>query len=319
MEENLIGYLLHALDPATEREVEAHLRDKPEAVKHLEKLRRVMQPLESDRDSIDPPSGLAARTLGRVEAMRKPSPAAPPIILRASPPVYSWWRRPDVLVAAVLLLAAVGIVSPAIFRFRTMQDRVQCANNMRDLHQSLVDYSQLNNSAFPRVEERAGHNAAGVYLPLLNDQKVLRPGFSTRCPSRGDPVLTSHTMKELEAMSPEDFAKVAPELSGCYAYSLGYRDADGKLQGLRSDDGDDLPILADRPLTPEDSNRCGGLRDNSPNHKGQNVLYIGGQVRFHKTPEAGRANDHIFVDRKGNICAGKDRDDTVLGMSPDRP
>ena len=146
MEENLIGYLLHALDPATEREVETYLREKPEAMKHLEKLRRVMQPLESDRDSIDPPSDLASRTVARVEAMRKPAPAAPPMILRAPPPGFSWWRRPDVLVAAVLLIAAAGIMSPAIFRFRTMQDRTQCSNNMRDLHTSLVDYSQLNTS-----------------------------------------------------------------------------------------------------------------------------------------------------------------------------
>jgi hypothetical protein len=319
MEENLIGYLLHALDPATEREVEAYLREQPEAMKRLEKLKRAMQPLESDRDSIDPPAGLASRTVAKVEAMRKPVPAAPPTILRAPPPGYSWWRRPDVLVAACLLIAALGIMSPAIFRARLMQDRIYCATNMRDLHQSLVDYSQLNNSAFPQIEARSGHNAAGVYLPMLNDQGVLRPGFSTRCPARGESVLTPRSMRELETMSPEEFARVAPQLSGCYAYSLGYRDADGKLHGLRADDGDDLPILADRPLTPEDSSQCGGLRDNSPNHRGQNVLYIGGNVRFHKTPEVGRAHDHIFVDRKGNVCAGKDKDDTVLGMSADKP
>lgn len=317
MEENLIGYLLHALDPATEREVEAYLREKPEASRQLEKLRIALKPLESDRDSIEPPADLASRTLSRVAAATRPAPVAPRV-LRA-PVAFSWWRRPDVLVAAVLLIAAAGILSPALVRFRTVHDRTQCSNNMRDLHESLVNYSQLNNGAFPAVDDRPRHNIAGVYVPKLQEQGVLRPGFTSRCPARGPAALEPHSMTELEAMSPEDFERLAPRLSGCYAYTLGYRDEQGKLHGLRNDDGDDLPILADRPITPEETNACSGLRDNSPNHKGQNVLYIGGHVRFAKTPEAGRGNDHIFLDKSGKVRASKDVNDSVLGLSGDKP
>jgi hypothetical protein len=61
------------------------------------------------------------------------------------------------------------------------------------------------------------------------------------------------------------------------------------------------------------------MRGSSANHGGQNVLYIGGNVRFHKTPAAGRDQDHIFMNRLHQVAAGVDRDDTVLGLSADRP
>jgi hypothetical protein len=321
MEENLIGYLLQALDPEAEREVETYLREHSESPRQLEKLRQALKPLESDRDTIEPPRGLAARTLSRLGAVRERASSVPPAppVLRAAPAVHSWWRRPDVLVAAVLVILAAGVASPALFRARAMQDRLHCSNNMRDLHQALVDYSQITNGAFPHADDRPRHNVAGVYVPILHEQGVLRPRFSTRCPARNEPSLTPLTTRELEAMSQEEFDRIAPQLSGCYAYTLGYRDEAGKLRGLRPDDGDDLPIVADRPLTREENNACEGLRDNSPNHRGQNVLYIGGHVRFHRSPECGRAHDHIFVNRKGDVKAGADRDDSVLGLSGDRP
>jgi hypothetical protein len=319
MEENLIGYLLNALDPATERDVETYLRERPEAGKQLEKLRLALAPLEADRDTIDPPADLASRTLTRVEALR-PAPAAPASLLTAPPAGFTWWRRPDVLVAAVLLFAALGIGAPGLVKIiEGTRARSVCSNQMRDAYTSLVDYSQLHGGNFPRAEDQPRHNVAGVYVPILNDAGVLPPNFSTRCPSKGEPGAAVRTMRDLEQMPQEEFDALAPRLSGCYSYSLGYRDAQGQLHGLRADDGDDLPLLSDRPLTGEESADCTGVRCNSPNHGGQNVLYIGGYVRFHKSPNVGRGGDHIFLNRKNEVKAGVDPSDTVLGMSADQP
>jgi hypothetical protein len=318
MEENFIGYLLNSLDADTHRQVEEHLHCQPEATRQLELLRRALQPLELDRTPHEPPVNLASRTLARIQQQQRatPPPAAPPI-LRAYGAV-TWWRRPDVLVAAALVLFAVGIGFPGLYQLRMhYANRQDCANNLRNVYQSLVNYSDFHNGEFPMVEERPRHNVAGAFVPLLQDAGVLNPEVSFRCPGNGNSAFTQHTMKELEAMSPEEFERVAPRLSSCYAYTLGYRDAAGQLHGLRRDDEERLPLLADRPqVDPAASNAA---RASSPNHKGQNVLFLGGQVRFFREPTAGKDGDHIYLNRNGRVGAGVDRDDTVLGLSADQP
>src|SRR5438445_5944543 len=66
MDENLIGYLLNALDSDTRLETEKYLLRNPDARDNLDRLRSALEPLETDRNSIDPPPGLWARTLARV-------------------------------------------------------------------------------------------------------------------------------------------------------------------------------------------------------------------------------------------------------------
>jgi hypothetical protein len=61
--------------------------------------------------------------------------------------------------------------------------------------------------------------------------------------------------------------------------------------------------------------------ENSPNHggQGQNVLYIGGNVRWCANPAAGRDGDNIYLNRDRKVQAGVSRDDTVLGSGDARP
>src|SRR5271156_3271197 len=105
MEENLVGYLLNALDPAEQRQVEGYLRDHPEAQRHLQLLEHALEPLAADRDEIAPPPGLSVRTLALVaEHQCHELPRVPKATSRPSDFTHrSWWRRADVLVAASLL------------------------------------------------------------------------------------------------------------------------------------------------------------------------------------------------------------------------
>ena len=70
MDENLVGYLLDALEPETRAGVEDYLRDHSEARQRLELLRQALQPLECDRDAIEPegPGPLANRFAQRRRA-----------------------------------------------------------------------------------------------------------------------------------------------------------------------------------------------------------------------------------------------------------
>ena len=105
-----------------------------------------------------------------------------------------------------------------------------------------------------------------------------------------------------------------------YTYTLGYRVPGGDLYGLRRPDGstdelDLVPITADFPSTeaaPTAGPTC-------PHTQGMNVLFVGGNVRVTTSALVGPGGDDIFRNVFGEVAAGADRTDVVLGRPGDRP
>ena len=98
---------------------------------------------------------------------------------------------------------------------------------------------------------------------------------------------------------PAKYHEAACDLAGRYAYSLGYLD-ESRITGLRRDSGDNLPLLAD----------VRRRRGNSRNHggAGQNVLHVGGQVRWCVHPGAGIDGDNIYLNQEsasGRGCSAR--------------
>lgn len=324
MEENLVGYLLGALDSESHREVESYLNGNPEAQQRLDLLRRSLAPLESDRDTIAPPPGLALRTLAAIAEFRcRQLPAAPePVVLSIAPPSRSWWRRADILVAAGLLLAVIGVGLPVVSDARHKKTLLECENNLRQIHQSLVSYANQHDGRFPKVEEHPPLNVAGVFVPILHDAGLLPADVRVHCPGATDTAPPRWTLEQLRNMPAAEFERRAPDLACGYAYTLGYRDATGRHHGQRLEPNEDgngyTPIVADCPRIPQGEGATD--RDNSPNHGGgQNVLFVNGNVRFCKHRNVGVGNDDIYHNRDRRVGAGLDRWDTVLGASADRP
>ena len=80
MRDDLVGYLLGALDTPESKRIEAMLADPasgPPLRRDLEILRRATSPLSSDRDPIAAPSGLAKRTLRMLAEQKSAVPADP--------------------------------------------------------------------------------------------------------------------------------------------------------------------------------------------------------------------------------------------------
>lgn len=157
------------------------------------------------------------------------------------------------------------------------------------------------------VEAQGPRSLAGAFVPLLHDAGVLNETTPVSCPALGDRPPVNVSLSDLEKAfqsGGDGFDELARKLSGGYAYTLGYRDGP-VLAGLRASDPDTLPILADLPAG----------EGNSPNHGrlGQNVLYIGGNVRWCTQRTVGQAGDDIYVNKHNLLRAGEGRSDTVLG------
>jgi prepilin-type processing-associated H-X9-DG protein len=218
-----------------------------------------------------------------------------------------------------VLFAALGLGATLLPGMWQRQQIYACQNNLRLFQQALADYSQRHNGQFPKVEAEPPRNVAGIFVPILRDSGVLHGNVSVTCPGNADrrlPALSVAELEQLQRTRPAEFQAQVKRLAGCYAYCLGYDD-DGALRGLRDDDDDRLPILADRPVFADGSAGPG----NSPNHGGlgQNVLYVDGHVRFYTSRAAGINGDDIYVNQRGEVGAGRNRLDSVLGASAATP
>jgi hypothetical protein len=317
MDENLIGYLLKALEPGEKSAVEAQLRSSPEARARLEALERALAPLAVDAEAPEPPPGLALAALARVAEHRcRTLPTAPPPSRhQLQPGTRRWGRRADLAVAAVLLILVGGLSLPGLVHQWRAYQRRACAENLRKFWLGLQAYGDGHEGRFPLVEEQGPRAAAGIFVPVLHDAGVLPEGVSVRCPAAGarraPPARTAADLEALYQSSRAAYEVAARDLAGDYAYSLGYRE-NGAHFGLTRASGDGLPILAD--VQP-------GRTGNSFNHggAGQNVLYIGGDVRWCTERTVGVGRDDIYLNQEYQILAGVNRTDTCLGPGDASP
>jgi prepilin-type processing-associated H-X9-DG protein len=322
MDENLVGYLLNCLDPDEQAQVEEHLRRHPEERDRVERLRLALAPLSADDDELEPPSGLAVRTLARVAEVhcRKLPPAPPELPVTLEMPPRRGWRRIDSLIAAGILLCALTLVPTVSARLWRQYQIYSCANNLRKFHVAMMNYGDTHDGALPKVEAQGARSFAGVFVPLLHDAGVLDDDIRVTCSAGAESMPLNRTVNDLEDLyiqSEEQFRAVSRNIAGCYAYTLGYTQ-DGMLLGVRRgiDDGR-TPIMSDCP--PSDASLYIG--GNSTNHggRGQNVLFLDGSVIFASTRFIGLDGDDIFLSRLRRMEAGRDRRDSVLGPSGASP
>ncbi|MFO0879425.1 MAG: hypothetical protein U0840_18925 [Gemmataceae bacterium] len=314
MDEHFAGYLLGALDPVTQARVEAHVKAHPAARERLDLMRAALAPLAEDATEPEPPPGLALLALARIaehQCMLPPAPA--PLASQVESPPWRPFRRVDWIAAACLLFTVGGFGLPYLVGLWQDQQRTACANNLRQAWVALTSFSDQQDGQFPRVESHGPRAVAGVFVPLLREHGIGHD-LNVSCPGQPRVEPVHFSMADLEQLyrdTPDEYQRVSQLLAGHYAYTLGYLDQ-STLRGLRRDSSDGLPILADR------SDGHGG---NSPNHngRGQNVLYVGGNVRWAVHATVGESADHIYINQRNQVGAGLCRIDTVLGSSAARP
>jgi hypothetical protein len=209
------------------------------------------------------------------------------------------------VVAAGIGLIAFGLALSFVSRARHANDLLACQNNLHTLHQGLSGYADAHAGRFPQVGVE-GYPTAGSFVSVLSDAGQCPPGFHPFCPAA--------------SRSGEVARQSGPVTPVSYAYPLGHRAPGGTVLGLwRSTDpaeeNDLIPVAADYPT----ASAAPGGGQTSPHRGGHNVLYIGGNVRFATTPAVGVNGDDIYRNQLGQVAAGLDRADAVLGRAEDRP
>jgi hypothetical protein len=321
MRERLVGYLMDALDDGERREVEAALADAeagPALARDLEALRRAVAPLAADRDPLPAPPGLAERTLAFVaahaaaaspgKAAARPRPAEPVVERRGLP----WLDR---AIMAATALAACILVAPLLYDAIDQSRARRSERNMQRISAAVQGYAEAK-GFYPTPPSAGPLSRAGLYAPtLVSDERLVAADGTVLCPGsalarRGDFRVPS--LEELRAaVGKPEFEKLVGEMGGDYGYTLGHRDAAGRLHPIRNRRRVHFPLMADAPDQ---------TREWSDNHacRTHHVLFEDGHVE-RRRPSSLHGVDHIYLNRRGQVAAGVDPEDAVIGESSDVP
>ncbi len=327
IEEQLLGYLLGALDDSEREILEEDLRHDPQLRRALNRVRRSLRCLHHADGDEPPPPGLAHRTCDRIFAAGPRPPAKPPsppaaadVPLPVLPAVAEstavWlpgtWMNMTVTLG-VFFIAAL-LLFPAINRSRTRAQTLTCQDNLRLLGVALDAYSQHHGGYFPHVPAQGPLAAAGIYAPTLLRDGLIAETRAVLCP--GGEAARQHparipAVEELQQASQQELPQLRREMGGSYGYCLGYLER-GQYRGRKNLHRPHFALLADAPSPRPDrlSLHHGGA--------GQNVLFEDGRVCFVASTKPNLGDD-IFLNDEGHVAAGLSADDAVIGPSDAAP
>ena len=296
----------------SEEEDEVRIRQAgPPAAELLDKLDRVLSPLETWRAPAPPPE-LNQRIMGRINSVEKTisfEEAAAAMQPQAPAPARGGWYFSvrDLVAAAAVITLLIGLFVPGYRNARSIVERNTCQENMNRIyaglagfaneHQGRLPYAgpqgEANWMGAPHPSGSAGANTRHMFI-LLKKGYVPHPGLFT-CPSRHDDV----------PLNAQDYSRLNNFPRRCnVSYSM--QNMGGPYR-LTMDVDPNMVILSDaNPLFDHNAVRAllreNMSRLNSHVHgkgAGQNVLYLSGRTVFAKAPTVGVAGDNIW--QAGNL------------------
>jgi hypothetical protein len=340
MRDDLIGYVMGALDAPHHDALRHRIENSKELQQQLRCIERSLRPLRWAAPDVDPPEGLAIRTIQRVGQLSRFSlaasdpmesalagvagPLAPrrdvaPVAraLSGNPEALGSarrWTPADLFVAAGVCVAAACLFFPALLNSRYHADLSGCQNNMRLLGNALSSYSDFNGGYFPLIPAKGNLSFAGVYAPKLAEKGLVQDGRVFWCPAKGGTVVVKiPRLQDLMTARGPQLVTFHRTVGGDYAYTLGYM-ANGRLRGFQNRGRAQSALLADAPIERVRNVAIGS------HGRGQNVLFEDGHVGFLGTrTRPGTRGDDLFLNDSGLVYAGLHAEDSVLAPSPTSP
>ncbi|MHB0957807.1 MAG: hypothetical protein ACYC6N_05955 [Pirellulaceae bacterium] len=320
MHEDLLGYLLGALDADEQLRVEAELARNPLWRQELQRLRQCLEPLESAWHDSDPPPGLAdrvCRSIAEYDDHHRPAPAGLSRVRSTSVVYLKHYSVSDSIVLMLVVLIAFTLLFPALANSRYQARKAACQDNLWTLGQGLFTYSDLQADRFPLVPISGSRSFAGVFAPILLEHQLLRPDPPPLiCPGSQLAVDAQHwslpTLQEIDEAEGARLRFLQNRAGGSYAYCVGYLE-NGHLRAAKNQGRANFALLSDAPSFYLPDRR-------SANHggRGQNIFYEDGHIAF-VTDLRMVPGDHPLRNWDGFAEAGVHFDDSVLLPSGSRP
>lgn len=309
MREQLLGYLLGALDPAEQAAVEARLAEDPALRRELEALRANLAPLDDsvdeEEEELDPPPDLGSRTYRFVRNHANWSAVG------QGPAATSNWRAPDYIIAAGIFLAATMLVFPAVHRSRVDARVAVCQDHMRVIGVGLGQYAVIFRY-FPYVPPSGRFAACGIFAPILQHHGLVPDPSVFVCPDS----LTAQnrefripTLDDLRLADAQTLQQLHRVMAGSYGYHPGHIDENNVYTATKLGGRDYFAILADA------SDEVGTDGTANHGHRGQNVLLQSGRIVFIVKPWLSENSDHIYVSDFGVRGAGRGPNDSSISNS----
>jgi len=312
--EQLLGYLLDALDDAERSEVEQQLEVSPELRTELESLALTLEPLAEAYEEFEPPARLAERACFLVAACTSVTPTGNGLqpATRAEVRGRNRWSMADIVIMAGICLAGAMLFFPAISQSRYAARLQACQNNLRELGFALVDFSEkAGQGRFPEVPTKGNRAVAGIYAPVLIDAGYLTDESRLICPSsplaQREVNWTMPTLEDIDRASGRTLVQFQQSIGGSYGYNLGIVE-NGRHRAPRNLGRTQFAIMSDAP-----SVELAGHRSVNHGGRGDNILYEDGHIRY--VVDATTAGDDPFLNRLGWMEAGLDINDSVVAPS----
>ena len=177
MNQDLVGYLLGALDPVETERVEQQLIENSALRQELERIGHALRPLANEGADVDPPRGLAERTVRTVRQHGVLEPWAG---------TSSSWRPTDLAVAATILVLISVVIFPALDQARHQRQLADCSNNLRNLGVAMEGYAQSHSQYFPFFSATGPFSILGMSAPLLIEGGWAADPLTFICPGSLD-------------------------------------------------------------------------------------------------------------------------------------
>ncbi len=342
-QEDLLGYVLGALDAQEQRDLQQLIDESPEVEERLLAIKSSLTPLDCLDAPVGARPGLARRTCELVAGLQKqhgqasrddsrPSanrplvesilsqsstvpanPSAMPASMKESgnlertAPPRSWSFMDFVIgIAACAVLA--GILLPAISYTQHTSEKMACQGNMISLGRAFQCYAESNDGQFVQIPCSGKLNVSGSYAVLLKDAGFIEEDNVFACAGvdSSTPVIIP-SVNQVENSCEQSLARFQRTMGGHYGYTIGHMQDDTHC--CPGDMGRSfVVILADQP-----SQTLEGRRSRNHRGYGQNCLFEDGRVEFVRGHAYGE--DSIFLNERGIVAPGCHEGDNVIAPS----
>jgi hypothetical protein len=335
MHEDLLGYLLGALEPHEMRRVARLLRDDPQAREQLSEIEKSLKPLEESYQPVEPPAAdLVSRTLASLPPLPSPNESemdhqlAAPVVVGPMQGGVDAPRNPavtwlDWIGGATAAAVVLGLLLPSLAQGRFEARKMACQDQLRQLGTALTQFVNRNQQErLPAVAEAGPEAFAGVYAARLSDAGLMTDPSLRWCPSLDLPADDEVTLIRMnEIVSIDDLHRAPVDqlrqfqrfVGGHYAYTLGVIEQD-QLTPPRYESRSSFAVMSDAPLA--------GMTDRNDrttrvghSATGINVLYEDGRVQFIPLSSLDSMPDHPLLNHRGDSEAGVNIDDASLAPS----